>query len=510
MRLPLRLSSLLASALLLASCGGAQQAASSAPAASGSNSQWTVAVTEEATNLDPGSSDTTNGTNEIQRHIFEALMSFEGQPFKLTPLLAESWTTNGSTWDIKMRPGVKFQNGDDLTAADAEYSIKLALDPKSKHNIYTQGISSVQAVDGSTLRITTDGPRPGLPANLAQLYILPKNARENAGADAFAAKPIGTGPYKLTEFTRGQRIVLDANPTYWRGTVTPRRLIVRQIGDPATRVAELKSGGAQIIEAPPLPQLAELSSGSTEVAALKGARTIIYAFNTTKKPFSDVRVRQAVNYAVNREAILKDVLEGHGELLHGAFASTWPGYDPNLAPYAHDPAKAKQLLADAGYSSGFETTWSITSGTFLKDREIAEAVASQLNEVGIKVRLQPTERAKLQSDWLDGTFEGMTSVAWGAAADPDAMLAWALYKRKGHAPDDKLNSLIDDSRKAVDPQDRVKVLSQLGHYVHDQAYWLFIHAQDEFYAKSKAIPWQAVPQGQSFANVELYVLKPKS
>ncbi|HEY8691703.1 MAG TPA: ABC transporter substrate-binding protein [Chloroflexota bacterium] len=507
-----RLPTLALTAVLLAACGGAQPAASggsASPASKPAGSQWTVALTEEATSLDPGTSDTTNGTNEVQRHIFEALVTYEGQPFKLTPRLAESWTTNGNVWDFKLRSGVKFQNGDDFTSADAEYSLKLDLDAKSAHNIYTQGITNVQAVDPLTLRITTDGPRPGLAANLAQLYILPKSARDKAGLEAFAAKPIGTGPYKLTEFTRGQRIVLDANPTYWRGTVQPQRLTIRQIGDPATRVAELKSGGAQIVEAPPLPQLPELSTGNTEVASLKGARTIIYAFNTTKKPFSDVKVRQAVNYAVNRDAILKDVLEGHGELLHGAFGSTWPGDDPNLKPYAYDPAKAKQLLADAGYSGGFETTWTITSGTFLKDREIAEAVASELNDVGIKVRLQPTERAKLQSDWLAGTFEGMTSVAWGATADPDAMLAWSLYQRKGHAPDGKLNSLIDDSRRTVDPQERVKVLQQLGRYVHDDAYWLFIHAQDEFYAKRRDVPWQPVPEGQSFANVELYVLTPK-
>jgi peptide/nickel transport system substrate-binding protein len=203
------------------------------------------------------------------------------------------------------------------------------------------------------------------------------------------------------------------------------------------------------------------------------------------------------------------VLENYGELLHGPFASAWSGYDPNLKPYPYNPARAKQLLAEAGYSSGIEATFSIISGAFLKDRDIAEVMASQLGEVGIKVRLVPTERAKLQSAWLAGGFKGITSVAWGTAADPDAMLGWTLYQRKAHKSDEKLNGLIDKSRKTVDPAQREAVLKELGHYVHDQAYWLFMHAQDEVYAKRKEVRWEPVPEGQSFANVKYYTVTPR-
>ena len=178
-------------------------------------------------------------------------------------------------------------------------------------------------------------------------------------------------------------------------------------------------------------------------------------------------------------------------------------------PYPYNPARAKQLLAESGYSSGVEATFSITSGAFLKDRDIAEVIASQLGEVGIKVRLVPTERATLQTTWLAGEFKGITSVAWGTAADPDAMLGWTLYNRKAHKPDEKLNGLIDKSRKSVDPEQRAKVLKELGHYVHDQAYWLFMHAQDELYAKRKDVPWEPVPEGQSFANVKYYTVTPR-
>ena len=473
--------------------------------------QWTLAVTEEVSSVEPGTAPSANATALVLRHLFEPLAAYEGTPFKLTPRLARSWTVKDNrVWEFKLRPGVRNHDGTPVTAEDVKYSLDIYRQDGSPRKANTVGITNVEVVDPQTVRITTDGPRPGLMANLSLLLIFPKKAREKMGADEFGKKPVGNGPYKFVEFVRGQRLVLEANPDYYRGRVQPSRLVLRPIADPATRVAELKTGGVQIIQEPSLAQVKELQNDpNTELKLLKGGRLIIHPFNTTEPPFDDLRVRQAANYAVDRTSILQRVLENYGELLHGPFASAWPGYDPNLKPYPYNPAKAKQLLTEAGYPNGIEATFSITSGAFLRDRDIAEVIASQLGEVGIKVRLVPTERATLQNTWLAGEFKGITSVAWGTAADPDAMLGWTLYNRKGHKPDEKLNGLIDKSRKTVDPERRVAVLKELGHYVHDQAYWLFMYAQDEFYAKRKDVPWEPVPEGQSFANVRYYTLTPR-
>jgi len=473
--------------------------------------QWTLAVTEEVMSVEPGTAPSANATALVLRHLFEPLAAYEGTPFKLTPRLARSWTVKDNrVWEFKLRPAVRNHDGTPVTAEDVKYSLDIYRQDGSPRKANTVGITNVEVVDPQTVRITTDGPRPGLMANLSLLLIFPKKPREKMGADEFGKKPVGNGPYKFVEFVRGQRLVLEANPDYYRGRVQPSRLILRPIADPATRVAELKTGGVQIIQEPSLAQVKELQNDpNTELKLLKGGRLIIHPFNTIEPPFDDVRVRQAANYAVDRTAILQRVLENYGQLLHGPFASAWPGYDPNLKPYPYNPAKAKQLLAEAGYPNGIEATFSITSGAFLRDRDIAEVIASQLGEVGIKVRLVATERATLQNTWLAGEFKGITSVAWGTAADPDAMLGWTLYNRKGHKPDEKLNGLIDKSRKTVDPERRVAVLKELGHYVHDQAYWLFMYAQDEFYAKRKDVPWEPVPEGQSFANVRYYTLTPR-
>jgi peptide/nickel transport system substrate-binding protein len=449
------------------------------------------------------------GTTTTHLHIFEPLATFEGQRFTQVPRLAESWRLlDERTWEFKLRRGVRFHNGDEFTARDVVYSFDLYRSEKSMVRTYIAEVADVEPIDPYTLKLTTQGPSPALLANLASVYILPRQARETAGEDGFANHPIGTGPYRFVEFLRGERLTLEANPDYWRGAVSPQRLILRPIADPVTRSAELKSGGVQIIGAPPLAKLPELDGGGTTLLALKGARTIIHPINTTTKPFDDVRVRQAVNFAIDRDAIIRDILEGHAEPLHGPFASAWLGYDRDLLPYAYDPARAKQLLAAAGYPNGLDTVFNVSNGVFLRDRDIAEVVARQLADVGIRVRLVPTERAKLVSDWYGGVFTGITSGAWGAAADPDPMLGRAFYKTKYQAPDERLTSLIEQSRRTMDPGQREKVLKELGQYIHEQAYWLFIHAQDEFYAKRTDVSWEPSASSQSLATIRYYATPP--
>jgi peptide/nickel transport system substrate-binding protein len=467
--------------------------------------EWVVGIADEAPSLDPGLSPSIASASTAQLHIFDTLASFVGQSPRLESKLAESWKMiDERTWEFALRRGVKFHNGDDFTAKDVVYSMGVYRNERSPKKVYTEQIADVEQVDPYTVRIRTRDPNPTLFTSIAEFPILPSEARERIGEDVFAREPVGTGPYRVVEFARGERLVLEANPTYWRGAPQPAKLTLRPIADPSTRVSELKTGGVQIIAGPPAARLKELDEGDTELLRLKGGRTIMYPFITKAKPFDDVRVRQAANYAVNREAVVKNILEGYGELLHGPFASSWLGYDPTLQPYPYDPAKAKQLLAEAGYPNGVDTVFDVSNGVFLRDREIAEAVAAQLAEVGIRVQLVPTERAKLITDWLSGVGQGITSAQWGAAADPDPLLSWTFYKRPAHKPDEQLNSLIEQTQRTVDPEERKRLLQQFGHYVQDQAYWLFIHAQDEFYARRKGIPWEPTPDGQSYSNMRFY------
>jgi peptide/nickel transport system substrate-binding protein len=265
--------------------------------------------------------------------------------------------------------------------------------------------------------------------------------------------------------------------------------VFRAIKDPSTRAAELRSGGVDIIAAPPVPQLDMLDQGDTQVVPVKGGRIIIYPFQLKQAPFDNRKVREAVNLAVNREAIVRNVLNGRGVVLAGPFTSAWLGHDAAVKAHPYDPNRARQLLAEAGLAQGFDTTWSVSSGVFLKDTEIAEAVASQLRQVGIRVKIVPTERAKLQKDFQDGAFQGITSVAWGTQFEPDPMLGWMFLREHTSTP--RLQELVKAGRGEVNLESRRKLYQELYRISHDESLWMFVHAQDELWAKRRDVPWVA-------------------
>ena len=449
--------------------------------------QWVVAVADEADSLDPPSSPAFTA-EQYMFHVYDGLTGVEGKDLTPVGLLAERWENLSlTTWRFYLRKGVKFHNGAPFDAEDVKYSMGVYLDPKNRRYSYAQAIQRVEVRDPYTVDIVTAKPSGALLTNLARLFILPREAREKMRPEAFGQNPVGTGPYRMVEWLRDQRLVLEANPGYWRGTPSPRRLTFRAIKDPSTRTAELRTGGVDIIVAPPVPQLELLDRGETQVAAVKGGRMLIFPFNLKQPPFDNVKVRQAANLAVNREAIVRAVLGGHGVVLAGPLVAGWLGYDPAVAPYPYDPARARQLLAEAGHPQGFETTWSISSGVFLKDTEIAEAVAGQLRQVGIRVNLVPTDRAKLQKDVQDGTFQGITSNAWGTQFEPDLMLSW--YLTKAHLSTPRIMELLDAGRSEVDVAKRRPVYQEVYRTARDEALWLFVHAQDELWAKRRALPW---------------------
>jgi peptide/nickel transport system substrate-binding protein len=473
--------------LSLLAIGGASIGLVAAARGQAPKAQWVVAIGEEAESLDPPTS--MLFTSEVyQQHIFDTLVGIEGDDLKPVGLLAERWeTVNPTTWRFHLRRGVKFHNGKALEAEDVRYSFQQYADAKNRRSVYARGIQKVEVRDASTVDLITAEPQASLLFNLTRLQILPRDAREKAGAQGFNQQPVGTGPYRFVEWRRDQQLVLEANPGYWRGPVAPRRLVFRPIKDATTRAAELRSGGVDIIAGPPVPQLDALDGGETQVVPVKGGRIIIYVFNVAQPPFDKQKVREAVNLAVNREAIVKNVLGGRGLVMAGPFTPAWLGFDPAVKPHPYDPARARQLLAEAGYPQGFETPWAISSGIFLKDTEIAEAVASQLRQVGVRVKLTPTERAKIQKDAQEGTFQGMTSVAWGTQFEPDPMLNWVFMRPHLGIP--RIQELVKQGRSETDLEKRRKIYQELYRTAHDEAMWLFVHAQDELWAKRRDVPW---------------------
>jgi peptide/nickel transport system substrate-binding protein len=469
------------------------QAGPGGAATTAAKDTWVVGQGDEPSTLDPPNHWTT-ADSAIGAHIFDTLVDIQGPELQMQGIIAERWENLSPTvWRFHLRPSLKTHDGGELRAEDVKYSLELAMDPKSKTHGYATDIASVSVVDPLTVDVVTHEPTASLLVSLSTLFIAPKAARERVGSEAFGTQPIGSGAYRLVNWQRGQQIELEANPDWWRGPPQPRRLIFRLLKDPSTRIAELRTGGVDIVYGIPLPEIASLASGpDTQLIQAKGARTISYPFNATKPPFDDLRVRQAMNYAVDREAIVKTILQGNASVLTGPFTEGTLGYDPAQKPWPYDPQKARELLAQAGYANGLEASWTVTDGVFLKDREIAEAVTGQLAAVGIKITLLPTERAKSQADILSGNFALSTS-AWGASYDPIRMLAWYYLGEKAALPDVKLPEMIKRATTELDAAKREQVFREIFRYHVDNALWLYIHAQDELWAKRSDVDFQLYP-----------------
>ena len=455
---------------------------------------WVVAFGEEPFTLDPAGKGALAAVSDyVQIHIFDALVDFTGPNLTLKPMLATRWENpTPTTWRFHLRPGVKFHNGDPLTAEDVKFTIETQLANKGATvNAYLGPTEGARVISPQTVEITTKTPFPALLFNLSRVHILPR-AYAKMGAEAFAAKPIGSGPYRFVEWQRGQRVVVDVNPDYWGGTPTPKRLTFRFITDPSTRAAEVRAGGVDIAVNPPIAQLKELNSGDSQILTVPAARAIAYPINTLKKPLDDVRVRRAMNLAVDRESIVRSLLQGYGQVTGQPFASGWLGHDESIKPYPYDPAQAKRLLAEAGLASGFDVTWDISTGTWLADKEIAEAAAAMLGQVGVRVRLVPTERAKIQKDLQGSTFDGITTGQWGTIAESEIMVRWFFRTPKIFTPevDSRLNDLATAAARELDRDKRGKMYQDLARFAHDQALWLFIYHLDEVIAKRRDIPWQ--------------------
>jgi peptide/nickel transport system substrate-binding protein len=274
-------------------------------------------------------------------------------------------------------------------------------------------------------------------------------------------------------------------------------VIARKYESATARLAELQTGRANVIRSVPVEMAKDLAKDpSVQLIDAHGVRQIYYTFNTTKAPLSDVRVRQAINYAVDRDSIVKNVLEGYGEVRGGPFSPKQWGADPAAKGYTYDPERARTLLREAGYPNGIDLTWDITRGTVVKDAEIGEAVANMLRQVGIRARLNTLEAANLVQRQNAGQFE-MSQISWSLQADPDSVISGLrIHSSVGNAfKSEAIDKLIDQSRTTLDPTKRLAIYHQLHRALIEAAPWLVIHAQDELFAARKGVEWTPYPFG---------------
>jgi peptide/nickel transport system substrate-binding protein len=410
----------------------------------------------------------------------------------IKPGLATSWdvTPDATTWTFHLRSGVKFTDGTPWNADAAIFNLDRMTNKASPDyypelaataSLFLGGIASSRKIDDMTIEITTKGPYSYLLGDLALLPFGSPTAIKTEGKDGFAQKPVGTGPFMVTSYVRGQKLEMVRNPDYWRGPAKLDKVILRPIPDATARASALQSGEVNWIEVPPPDDVPALKAAGFQVLTNSYSHVWPWVFDTTKKPFDDVRVRQALNYAIDRDTMSKSILNGTGRPALQYAPVGDAGYDKTLDTYTYDPAKAKQLLADAGYPNGFSFTLSFpTSGSGnMVPIPMNESMQKDLAAIGVKVKLAPVEWASMLTDFFAGKIPGGAD-AMNISLGYVLPSLWSLWFQStsavnvGHYANPQVDALLNQTKAELDDTKRAAEFTQINAALIKDAPWLVV------------------------------------
>jgi len=440
-------------------------------------------------------------TNNMIEHIYDRLLDRDAKTFKPKPMLAESWRiVNDTTWEFKLRKGVKFHNGEPFTAQSVKATVDYALDPATKSHYaaaaYWGLVKEVQVVDDFTVRFVTKQPAPNLvdSAALTNSLIMPAKALKDLGPQKLAEKPIGTGPFRFVEWRRDERLVLERNPDYWQGPADVSRVTFRFIPEFSARMAALLSGEIDIMkDVPPHAVEAIEKSGRATLRATVSSRINYLALvNLKPGPMQDLRVRRAMNHAVDVDELIKQVLKGRASRMCGPLAPANVDYAPAEC-YKYDPARAQALFKEAGVDpTKLQLTLDTPSGRYPLDKDVSLAIAAQLQRLGIKTNVVVNEWGTHLDKIKNRNTGDMFFLGWGPALYGQAtmhplFLADQTYSSYGN------NKTIDDkiarAQTLLEPKARAEAYAELQRLLRDEAPWVFLWQQHDLYGVTGQVAW---------------------
>jgi peptide/nickel transport system substrate-binding protein len=479
------------------------------PAAAQPAGTLVVGLVAEPVNLDPAQVTDLN-SNRVGRRVVETLVTFPDESTQIVPGLAESWTISkdGLQYTFKLRSGIKFHDGTPLTAEAVKFSIERQINPEhpahklGKYpfaNFFFGNVKAVEALSDERVAFLLKEPRASFLAILTAgaASIVSPTAVMKSGPD-YPLQPVGTGPFKFGSWDRGQRVVLEKNPAYWKFPVKLDRVIYRPIVEDQARLTELLTGTLDVIVGVPPDFVGQLESGG-KVGVLKqvGAHVWYLGINNQKKPFDDKRVRQALNYAVNKDAIVRDVLKGTGTPSRGpVLPNTWAA-DATLKAYPYDPARARKLLAEAGYPNGFSTTlWVPESGSGMQSPvAMSTVMQSNLKAVGVNVNLQTMEWGAFLAK-LRTKEQELFALSWMAGTEDPDMVMYPLLHSSQWTPNGpnralyknpKFDDLLQQARLTTDQAKRASLYKEAQRILVDDAPWIFVDHEIQIAALAKRV-----------------------
>lgn len=507
--------------VVLALWGGVPEVGSAAP--------LSIGLAADVTSMDPHFHLYVPNQN-IADHVYDRLI-IRDDKLAMTPGLALSWrAVDDLTWELKLRSNVKFHDGSPFTAEDVKFSIERVPSIKDSPGLfttYTRAFTALEVVDPLTIRIKTSKPHPLALNDLAIIPIISKSAAKGAtSADFNSGKAaMGTGPYKLTRFARGDRIELARNEAYWGVKPAWETVTFRVMTNDASRVSALLSGDVQAIDSVPVADMTRIKKDpALQTVAKTGYRLIYLGINQSEaagvhftdrkgaplntNPLRDVKVRRAINKAISRESLLGRVLDGAATTTGQLVNSGLPGYMPDLPTSTYDPDGARKLLAEAGYPDGFNMTISGPNNRYLMDDQLLQAIAQMLSRVGILAKVDAMPAATFFPKNNKGEF-ALSLVGWAPdsaeASSPLRALVATKDPAKGYGnfnvgySNKAVDELIDKAMVTISDPVREKLLQQATKIAMDDVALLPLHHQATIWGMRKGVSYPGRADERTYA-----------
>ncbi len=402
-----------------------------------------MGLAADATNLDPRHATDVYSAN-ISNLVYAGLLDWDMETMEITPYVARKIEIpTDTTYIFHLHEGIKFHDGVELTAEDVKFTYDCLRDPDfgGVNLAFYEPIQEINIIDDYTVEFKLDEPNAPFLYYLAP-GIVPKHVAEAEDEEFFTSNPIGAGPYVFVEWVPNDHIVLEAFDDYFGGRPTIDRITFRPIPEVTTKLVELETGGVHLVDGVPPEDVDRLDDDpEVNVTFTPGTGFNYFTYHQQSPPFDDVRVRQAVAYGIDMEALVDHVYHGFREVAYSPIIPTSWAHNPDVRKFGYEPEKAKVLLDEAGYGDGLEFQLKSSEGEVT--RELCEIVQHQLAEIGVEVALYEQEWGAFLSDILDSDFE-MTTLGWSGQTDPDRGVYRQFHSTAGHNWHLYANAQVDE------------------------------------------------------------------